>query len=325
MMKNRDKQVKEYFKLAQHAIAAQLECLEKKIVPVPKRNRTHCVLSKNICKDAFKIIIRIATEMLKQFPNDNIVCLGRSPMWAIESANLIKQYSKAGRLGAHFQYCAFSGCFYTLKNSQYEHAETLPNESQINAYRQYLTENNLDPTSIIKANKNNRKTVFVEYIQSGRGLISFLSILLNWAKELNLKNALIKSIHLHLLISQPSIAVLVGKQNTSPLLNENCYSYQGIPITKHPLPRRFIGGADIYPKEKEKTEENKEYIAGLSFIDRYFEGSTPGTTFEHKDWGNVTPQKLGEEYSKLAMLIRFALIDELAKQNLVYKKSFLGL
>ena len=320
-MGNTDKQVKAYFKLAQNEVAEQLHTLETKIAPVAKRNRAHCILSKKIYKDAFKKIASIATELLHRFPHDNIVCLGRSPMWAVEAAHLIKKYDKTKKIKANFQYCAFSGCFYDLKNNQYQHSETTPSVEQIHAYRDYLTKNKLDPQYIIKAHKNGQKTIFVEYIQSGRGLISFLSILLNWANELNIKNALIQSLHLHLLVAQPSIAVLIGKQNTSPLLDENCINYQGIPITKHALPRRFIGGADIYPKGKEKIEKNKEYIAGLSFIDRYFDDSTPGTTFSYKEWGNITPVKLGETYSELAKLIRFAIIDELAKQNLVHKKS----
>ncbi len=69
------------------------------------------------------------------------------------------------------------------------------------AYRTYLTNKGLKPRDICQNFTPNNPLVIVEYCHSGIGLISFLSILLDWANEQGLRAEMINKVKIHLLMS----------------------------------------------------------------------------------------------------------------------------
>ncbi|MFH2144475.1 MAG: hypothetical protein ABII75_00385, partial [Candidatus Omnitrophota bacterium] len=128
-------------------------------------------------------LVGAARELIAEYPNARIVSLGRSPLLFIEMANLIELLENKKTDADRFIYTAFSKGWYRRVSNiglLKLRPELAPNEEQTKAYREYLSKLGMDPGSIVA---NKEKTVIVEYTQLGEGLRSFLSFLLDWAKE----------------------------------------------------------------------------------------------------------------------------------------------
>ena len=72
---------------------------------------------------------------------------------------------------------------------------------QMSQYRRYLTVCELTPNDIIR-----NPITLVEHTHSGKGLKSFLEVLINWGIELRVADQLKKSIHVHILVGEDMLS-----------------------------------------------------------------------------------------------------------------------
>ncbi len=118
-------------------------------------------------------------------PNDRGICLGRTPFYIFYAARAIEAIDGSVFNGQSERYVqtSFSGGAWVRSG------EDTPDNRQVRAFRKYLNKLHLTPQEIIaKANKmqNPGKTVIVDFLDTGTGVEAFLSILMDWAGELNI-------------------------------------------------------------------------------------------------------------------------------------------
>ena len=130
-----------------------------------------------------------ARHLIDRFPTQKVVGLGQSPAWVLEAAKRLDNRPD------RFSHVAFSGGWYDL------HLNDIPDQrgskTQTERYRSYLSECGLTPTDIIET-----PIVLVERTYSGKGLKSFLEILLEWGNDLNKLKELKDALHTHIIICQ---------------------------------------------------------------------------------------------------------------------------
>lgn len=125
-----------------------------------------------------------------------ILCLGRSPKWPL-SASL---WMEGGIDG--YTFVPFSKNWYDrhidLKNGDSwveRAADRAPTPEQEAAYKKYLKIIRVDPKSIIKSTqKAGKETVITDYLETSRGMTSFLEILSKYAEEQGVLSEFAKSI-----------------------------------------------------------------------------------------------------------------------------------
>lgn len=155
----------------------------------------------------FNKLVKIASEITASYPNSRIFSLGQSPAWIVKAEKLL---AKAKNSEQTFGYIAFSGKFYKKSESELEQSEleqnkkftqefTIDKGNEAN-YRVYLKSINMDPDSIIESCKAGQQTAILEYTQEGESLVSFLSVLCNWAKEEGKKELLENSLKIAILV-----------------------------------------------------------------------------------------------------------------------------
>ena len=175
-----------------------------------------------------KLAVAHARQLLDFYPNDRIYGLGQSPAYIIETAKILQAIK---REDAHniFSVVAFSGNYVKLcerKNLPvcYLQRKRSPSPKQIHAYRDYLTSIGLDPATIVEDYNDGKgaKTVIVDFAESGEGLMSFIILLKNWAKELGLNKELIQALRTEIFVTkykQPPLALFPN--STKHQVNED--------------------------------------------------------------------------------------------------------
>ena len=133
------------------------------------------------------------SSIYNKFKDHQIICLGRSPKWFLNTSlwmeNGIKDY----------KFVAFSGHWYTpdKKEGLRRLDDMAPKAKEIESYRKYLKRIKADPKSIVEnMHATGKKTIITDYIQSGKGACSFLEILGNFAKDQDVLEEFSKSIHI---------------------------------------------------------------------------------------------------------------------------------
>lgn len=136
----------------------------------------------------------IKTSMIyKKYKDCQILCLGRSMKWFLNAATWMKD----GIDG--YKMAAFSGRWYQPSgNGNVDRRDiAAPKEDEINAYRKYLKNKQLDPKSIVKEfEKNGRKTIITDYVCTGKGFTSFLEVMSDYAADQKVLEKFSKSIEL---------------------------------------------------------------------------------------------------------------------------------
>ena len=133
------------------------------------------------------------SKMYNNYKDQPIICVGRSPKWFLNASmwmdNGIKDY----------KFAAFSSFWYrkhpveVLKPIEKE----LPTPKEEAAYKRYLKRIQADPATIVEnMKKTGKRTVLTDYIHTGRGLSSFLSMLSKFADEQGILEDFSKSIEL---------------------------------------------------------------------------------------------------------------------------------
>jgi hypothetical protein len=154
-------------------------------------------------KDEMKQFIEFSSQYNK-LKGSPIICLGRSPKWPLSASLWMKDGID------DYSYVAFSKSWYDKKTDwqtgeRYleKNASMAPTEVQENAYKLYLKLINADPKSIIEsAQKAGKEVVITDYVQTSKGMTSFLDLASRYAEKQGVLDEFSKSIKFFLIGSK---------------------------------------------------------------------------------------------------------------------------
>ncbi len=133
------------------------------------------------------------SSLYNEFKDRKIVCIGRSPKWFLNTSVWMKDGIDS------YDFAAFSGNWFK-RDPEFGITPVkaaMPTEREYKAYKRYLKQKGLDPLSIVKnTEKTGKRTIFTDYIQTGRGVSSFLDIMSRIAKEQGVLEQFSKSIEI---------------------------------------------------------------------------------------------------------------------------------
>lgn len=132
-------------------------------------------------------------KFYSQFKDRQIICLGRSPKWFLNAAKWMENGIE------DYTFVAFSK-FWFLP----DYAEGVrkvdkwaPTEKEEAAYRKYLKRIQADPESIVKRyQETGKKAIITDYIQTGKGMSSFLDVMGRYADDLGILDEFANSIEI---------------------------------------------------------------------------------------------------------------------------------
>lgn len=230
-------------------------------------------------KSNFNKIVKIAENLLLSYPKARIYSLGQSPAWIIKAGEILSQEKAVSR---EFGYIPFSGSFLEREQEDegdfYIGGRPLPSRELQISYRDVLRSIRLSPREIIEQAAKGKKTVVLEYTNSGRSVASFVLVLFEWAKEEGIIKELKKSINI----------VTFARQNSG---------IEGI----LPLTRISIINADIYIACKNLWGENKLLVALANSIDEGPQSDRLVPSHHHTNWSSV-PAPLTDNIDIIKML-----------------------
>lgn len=126
-------------------------------------------------------------QMYSKYKEHPIICLGRSPKWFLNASLWMKDGIP------EYKFVAFSGRWYRIYNGDFGDNRGLvrleglvPTKAEEKAYKKYLKNIQVDPLSIIKKTQQaGKKTIITDYIDTGKGVTSFLDFMARFAQEQN--------------------------------------------------------------------------------------------------------------------------------------------
>lgn len=127
------------------------------------------------------------SSIYNKFKDHKIICLGRSPKWFLNTSLWMKD-----GIG-NYKFVPFSQNWYRWDNEEGMRRIKIaaPSEKSEEAYFKFLKHKNVDPKTIVKEyKKTGKKYIITDYIQSSKGMTSFLDILSRFAikQEVPLKD-----------------------------------------------------------------------------------------------------------------------------------------
>lgn len=133
------------------------------------------------------------SSLYNDFKDRRIISIGRSPKWFLNTS----VWMKDGIDG--YDFAAFSGNWFR-RDPEWgiiPVKTAMPTEKEYKAYTRYLKQKGLDPLSIVKdAEKTGKRTIYTDYVQTGRGVSSFLDIMSRFAEEQGVLEKFSKSIEI---------------------------------------------------------------------------------------------------------------------------------
>ncbi|MEI7474272.1 MAG: hypothetical protein WCK67_05775 [bacterium] len=225
------------------------------------------------------MFINNVKNALPHLQNKRIIALGRSPVFFTEAAKLMKNGID------DYTYVAFSKGW---KCEDGKHYGSMPTEEEVKNYRNYLKTVNMTPKEIIKDSKNGKNTMLVDYIESGNGISSFISVLQDWAKEDNVLDELNNSIEIGVM-KLPD----VGQR---------------------------------YPEEADVTINDTSFKAIVLTIDKrtleYLRDENEwGQSYPHTKWNEFTPEESQIYPNEKDEFARYKLMDVMKQVNLLKEPS----
>lgn len=122
------------------------------------------------------------SSIYNKHKDKTIVCLGRSPKWFLNASLWMKD-----GIGT-YKFIPFSQNWYRWDNNEGMRRINIaaPSEKEEEAYFKFLRHKNIDPKTIVKKHKEEgKKTVITDYIQSSKGITSFLDVMSRFAVKQN--------------------------------------------------------------------------------------------------------------------------------------------
>lgn len=133
-------------------------------------------------------------KIYSKYKDNPIICLGRSPKWFLNAALWMKDGIN------DYKFVAFSKNWYTQDYFTKEIVrkdKEAPTPKEKIAYKKYLKRIKADPLTIVNHMKETgKKTIITDYIDTGKGVTSFLDIMSEYAEELGILEEFCNSIHI---------------------------------------------------------------------------------------------------------------------------------
>ncbi|MBR1425625.1 hypothetical protein IJ579_08695 [bacterium] len=128
--------------------------------------------------------IKVA-QMYSQYKEHPIICLGRSPKWFLNTSLFMRDGIP------DYKFVAFSGRWFRIYDGDFGDYSGLvrleqlaPTKAEEKAYKKYLRNIQADPISIIKRTQAaGKKTMITDYVDTGKGMTSFLDLMSRYAEE----------------------------------------------------------------------------------------------------------------------------------------------
>jgi hypothetical protein len=138
--------------------------------------------------------IKIA-KVYTKYKDHPIICLGRSPKWFLNAALWMKDGID------DYKFVAFSRNWYrediTNHNEIVRVDSIAPTPKEELAYRRYLKRIKADPQTIVDHMKETgKKTVITDFVDTGKGMTSFLDIMSRYADDLGILKDFANSIQI---------------------------------------------------------------------------------------------------------------------------------
>lgn len=137
-------------------------------------------------------LVKIADEISKKFPRSRLYGLGHSSSWLIKTMKILNDVRPI--VDQTYHHVPFSGSFATRRGlGMYEidlegDSCVAPSADQLKDYKKLLDKLGLNPTEIMTQYRNeNRRTVIIDFTETGRSLASFLYVLIKWGEDLGLQ------------------------------------------------------------------------------------------------------------------------------------------
>ena len=122
------------------------------------------------------------SSVYNQYRDHDIICLGRSPKWFLNTSLWMKDGIK------DYKFVPFSQNWlrYDPIDGMVPITRCLPTEAEEEAYFKFLKHKQVDPATLVENyKKTGKKTIITDYIQTSKGLASFLDILSKFAVKQN--------------------------------------------------------------------------------------------------------------------------------------------
>jgi len=167
------------------------------------RNHTLPLVSEIDMDDFIRV-----SSCYNKYRNNQIICVGRSPKWFLNTALWMKDGIE------EYSFNAFSSNWYDRDkgglgpNLTYKE-ESSPTYTEYACYREYMARQKTDPLTIIRrAQRTGKPAIITDYIHSGCGLTSYLDLASKYAKDEGVLNDFIQSIKL---LTLSSIEYITGE------------------------------------------------------------------------------------------------------------------
>jgi hypothetical protein len=130
------------------------------------------------------------SSVYSKYKEHPIICLGRSPKWFLNTALWMKD-----GIGK-YDFVAFSKYWYKpFMGEMKRYPAMAPTKEEEQAYRKYLKRIKADPQTIVNhMEKTGKQTIITDYICTGKGVMSFLEVMANYADDLGILDKFANSI-----------------------------------------------------------------------------------------------------------------------------------
>lgn len=210
-----------------------------------------------------------------------IICLGRSPKWPLSTSFWMND----GVDG--FKYIAFSKSWYDKKTDWQTGERYLvknplcaPSEAQETAYKAYLKLSGADPRSIVSAaQKVGKEVVITDYVQTSKGMTSFLDLVSRFAEKQGVLEDFSKSIKFFLIGSKEYSERFYREDETIPearaVFPEALKKVLPQTLFGHPYPKQEYHDMSLNIFEQMLVNENTNECRSTFYPKEYWQVMKP--------------------------------------------------
>ncbi len=228
------------------------------------------------------------SKLYLKYKDQPIICVGRSPKWFLNTAFWMKDGVP------EYKFVAFSR-YWFFPNSKGE-MQKLPKEAptaeEEMEYRTYLDRVRANPKKIVEhMKKTGKKTVITDYVNSGKGMCSFLDIMARYADDLGVLEDFSKSIQ------------IVGIGSREYMEDLNPYEDDEMPSMEVPMPPIL----EPYGDNIKQEFFNMDYTVFNEMLLNQNTNECRSTYYPHNAWTVYSPDKfktgLIKDMSKVQKLL----------------------